>query len=73
MKADQDKCQQCGTCEQNCMMNNKITAYTKEGKRITSSECILCRNCERTCPNNALSLSFGFDAGFRDKIKRNQV
>ena len=70
IKTDKDKCKQCSLCEQHCMMNNKIIDYTKEGKRVTSSECVIYRSCERVCPNNALSLSFGFDAGFRDKINR---
>jgi ferredoxin-type protein NapH len=73
IKTDKIKCKQCGTCEQNCMMNNKISDYTKEGDRVTSSECILCLNCVRVCPNNALSRSLGFDAGFRDRINRNKA
>ena len=73
IKTNKTKCKQCGLCEQHCMMNNKITEYTKEGKRVTSSECIICRNCERVCPNNALSLTFNFDAGFRDKINRKKT
>lgn len=70
VKTNKDNCEQCGKCEESCMMNIKITDYAKEGKRISCSECIVCLDCIRSCPNNNLRLSFGFDAGFRDKINR---
>jgi len=70
IKGDRNKCTQCGTCERQCMMNIQITDFTKKGKRISSTECIQCRNCVRVCPNDALSLTFGFDSGFGDHVKR---
>jgi polyferredoxin len=73
IKTDKDNCEQCGRCEEQCMMDIKICDYAKEGKRISSSECIVCLDCARVCPNNNLRLSFALDAGFRDKINRNQT
>ncbi len=70
IKTDREKCNQCRLCDKNCLMNIKISDYAKEGKRVSCSECIVCENCARVCPKGALRLSFGFDAGFADRIIR---
>lgn len=70
IKTDKDNCEQCGKCEEHCLMDIQIREFAKEGKRISSSECIICLDCARVCPNNNLRASFGFDVGFKDQLDR---
>jgi len=70
-EVDNSKCIQCGICEKNCLMNIKILDYAKENKRILSTECILCMACRDSCPKDAIQLTKGFDAGFKEKISFN--
>jgi polyferredoxin len=58
----------CNCCEQRtcvtvCPMNVRIPDYVAQGKRVLSTECILCQECINTCPDEALKLSFGLDVG----------
>jgi ferredoxin-type protein NapH len=59
-------CNSCGACVKRCPMNIDIPAYLADGKRMLSSECVLCRQCVATCPYGSVDLSLGFDAGRRD-------
>ena len=63
-------CTGCKLCEKNCPMNIEITGYVDQGKRILSTECILCNNCVRSCPKEALKLTAGLDCGFKELINR---
>src|SRR5512135_2644682 len=38
-------CNECGACVKRCPMNIDIPAYVAHGKRVLSSECVLCRQC----------------------------
>jgi ferredoxin-type protein NapH len=61
IRAKKEKCTECGACSRACMMNIDIPSYVLAGKRVTSTECVLCLKCVAACPNGALSASAGFD------------
>ncbi|MFH0785078.1 MAG: 4Fe-4S binding protein, partial [Pseudomonadota bacterium] len=46
-----EKCTDCKACEQVCPMDIKLTEYIKSDRRITSSECIICKTCTTACPH----------------------
>lgn len=60
-------------CTTLCPMDIDIPAYIKEGKRVLSSECILCQQCVAICPPNTLELSFDFDLGGEEKLELRTV
>ena len=66
---DTTKCTKCGICERVCIMDIKLLDYAARGERILSTECILCDECKINCPQNAISLTAGFDFGFKEFIK----
>jgi polyferredoxin len=61
-------CNECGACVKRCPMNIDIPAYIAHGRRVLSSECVLCRQCVATCPYGSVELTLGLDAGRRDLI-----
>lgn len=70
IKTIKDKCIDCKICEKNCPMNIEITQYIQKKKRVLSTECILCNNCVRVCPKEALKLTAGFDCGIKEYLIR---
>ena len=68
MKIDTEKCTECGACERGCPMDIKLLSYSKDNKRILSSECIQCLNCAAVCPVDAVSMSSGFDFGTKELL-----
>lgn len=68
IKIDNKKCIDCKLCEKNCPMNIKLLSYKNEGKRILSSECILCNTCADICPKDAVKMSVGLDFSFKEKL-----
>ncbi|MGI5931271.1 MAG: 4Fe-4S binding protein [Eubacterium sp.] len=52
VKCDQEKCISCGICRQICPMNVDVTDNSR--KRSNGTECILCMECVRNCPEDAL-------------------
>jgi polyferredoxin len=55
---DTEACNQCGRCEDVCLVNLPLTAYAGSGKGlVTSSECILCGRCVDVCRKKALKIS----------------
>jgi hypothetical protein len=42
--------------------------YVRAGQRVLSSECSLCQTCTIVCSSRSLSLSFGLDMGFGEKL-----
>lgn len=60
------ECNSCGACVKRCPMNIDIPAYITRGRRVLSSECVLCRQCVATCPYGAVDLTLGLDAGWKD-------
>lgn len=61
VKTDRAKCTGCGTCDENCPMDIRITDYIRQGRRVTSTECIICQTCTSVCPEGVLRISIGFD------------
>ncbi len=70
IKGDSGKCTECGACEKVCPMDIEIRSYIHKGKRVTSTECILCQTCINSCPSKALSLSMGFDVCREELLSR---
>lgn len=62
-------CTQCGQCSLKCPMSIDIPKYIKAGRRVTSSECILCMNCVAHCPSGLLRSSVGFDFAGNDHLR----
>lgn len=64
LKKNAVACTECGACYEACPMGIKSIFTEREGKDIrkidvTTSECILCGECVRRCPeNNALAIAF---------------
>jgi polyferredoxin len=63
IQGDKTKCDQGGQCIKICPMDVRVTDYVQSNGRVLSTECILCQACINACPQEALSLSFGFDCG----------
>jgi polyferredoxin len=49
------ECTHCKKCNANCPMDVDVAAFIGAGKKITSSECILCRACANVCSANAIA------------------
>ncbi len=58
-----DKCEQ---CIEMCPMNIRIKDYLVNGKRVLSTECVMCLTCLNVCPQNSLKLSLKLDVGGRE-------
>ena len=54
VKCDSDRCVSCGKCRRVCPMNVNMTDCSR--KRENGTECILCMECLKHCPKDALSL-----------------
>ncbi|MCA9905801.1 MAG: 4Fe-4S binding protein [Anaerolineae bacterium] len=70
IKGDHTLCAACQNqvCIKVCPMNIRIPDYVLGGQRVLSTECTLCQECLNTCPDDALKLSFGFDAGSQELL-----
>ncbi|TXT65398.1 MAG: 4Fe-4S dicluster domain-containing protein [Promethearchaeota archaeon] len=58
----------CKACDKSCPMDIKVSEYIQKGLRITSSECIICLNCVKVCPNDVLTTSNSIDKKFPEFI-----
>jgi ferredoxin-type protein NapH len=54
-------CNACGACSKVCPMAVDVSGYISAGRRVRSTECVLCRQCVAACPRGACDLSLGFD------------
>lgn len=52
VKCDKSKCVSCGKCRQVCPMDVDVTDNSR--KRKHGTDCILCYECVKNCPKNAL-------------------
>ena len=52
VKCDKEKCVSCGKCKRVCPMNVDVTDNSR--KRENGTECILCMECVKNCPKDAL-------------------
>ncbi len=73
IRINREKCIDCGICEKKCPMNIKLLEYSHAGKRVLSTECLLCNVCIDACPRDAVGMSAGIDAGFREHIQYQKV
>jgi polyferredoxin len=61
IKGTSKLCDSCDACTKTCPMNIRIPDYILAGKRVLSTECVMCLTCINTCPTGALKASLGFD------------
>lgn len=54
MKPSGKECTECGACNQRCPMDIDVMSYIKAGKKVTSTECVLCDECRFACPQKAI-------------------
>lgn len=52
-----DRCTKCRKCEVNCPMDIEVMRYVQEGRRVLSTECILCLTCTSVCPEQVLGVT----------------
>lgn len=72
IKGDKEKCNDCGICIKECLMDIDIPAYTKNKERVKSTECIMCMKCIAACPESALKSSIGIDFVTQERLKVNK-
>jgi polyferredoxin len=65
-----ERCDSCMACVKMCPMDICIPDYIKAGQRVLSTECILCNTCASVCPTSALSVTWGFDVGWKDRLQQ---
>ena len=65
---DADKCCARRVCEKVCPMDIRIAEYIARHERVLATECILCQACINVCPEQALRLTLGRDAGGPDLL-----
>lgn len=62
-------CSGCGKCEKVCPASIAVHSYVKDGKRVTSTECLMCLNCVAACPEGNLRTGFGFDFAIDNRLR----
>ncbi len=73
MGGDADKCNECGACEKVCPTDIRITDYIKNGRRVLSTECIMCLQCENVCVPKALKANWGFDCSTKELLNMSKA
>ncbi len=48
-------CSGCEACNRSCPMDVDVMSYIARGRRVASSECILCGMCTHVCPERAIA------------------
>jgi polyferredoxin len=67
--AKNDDCTRCRKCERNCPMDVEIRRYVDEGKKVLSTECILCLTCTAVCPEGVLGVKLGPSVSTADYLR----
>jgi len=70
IKGVPERCDSCMACVKVCPMDIRIPDYVQAGERVLSTECILCQTCASVCPTSALSVTWGFDLGGRERLQQ---
>ncbi|HKJ26407.1 MAG TPA: 4Fe-4S binding protein [Anaerolineales bacterium] len=70
IKGDATNCTDCLACEAICPMDIQVNRYTQQNTRVLSTECSLCQTCISACAQDALKISFGFDIGGEEFLRR---
>lgn len=65
---DATKCNGCGACEKVCPTDIRVVDYVKDGKRVLSTECIMCLECENVCVPKALKANWGLDCSTKELL-----
>jgi len=65
-----ERCDSCMACVKMCPMDIRIPDYIQAGTRVLSTECILCQTCASVCPTSALSVTWGFDVGGKERLEQ---
>ncbi|UCG42029.1 MAG: 4Fe-4S binding protein [candidate division WOR-3 bacterium] len=69
ISGNRDKCTECGACARACPMDIRVHEYAARARRVLSTECIQCFECENVCPRGALRTTFRFDGGNSELIR----
>lgn len=56
LRADPERCTQCGLCEKVCDMGIPVRRYIQEKGAVHTPECMGCRRCVEVCPEGALEI-----------------
>lgn len=72
IRGDMTRCNECEACEKMCPMDIRILDYLREGKRVLSTECMLCQTCVTVCARDALKVSAALDLGGDERLRRVQ-
>ncbi len=69
VRGDMSRCNECEACVKMCPMDIDILSYIREGRRVLSTECMLCQTCLTVCARDALKVSLGFDIGGDERVR----
>ncbi|MEW5816513.1 MAG: 4Fe-4S dicluster domain-containing protein [Spirochaetota bacterium] len=64
-----DRCTKCRKCELNCPMDIEVMRYVQEGKKVLSTECVLCLTCTSVCPEGVLGVVVGPSLSAADSLR----
>lgn len=48
------QCLKCARCNKHCPMDVNVMSFISQGKKVRSTECILCMQCKTACPAGAI-------------------
>jgi ferredoxin-type protein NapH len=69
IEGSMERCDECSACVKMCPMDIQILEYLRSGRRVLSTECMLCQTCITVCARDALRVSIGFDLGGREFLR----